>query len=50
LLQACSWFAKDAMKKVRFHASSAWKMEKYNELTFLIYKYPHFLPSSREVE
>jgi len=22
------------MKKVRFHASSAWKMEKYHELTF----------------
>jgi hypothetical protein len=28
------------MKKVRFHASSAWKMEKYNELTFFDLQIP----------
>ena len=33
LLHVCSWFGKDGMKKVRFHASSSWKMEKYDELT-----------------
>lgn len=38
------------MKRVRFHVSSAWEMENTMNSPLLTYKYPHFLPSSREVE
>ena len=50
LLHVCSWFGKDGMKKVRFHASSCEKWKNTMNSPFLTYKYPHFLPSSREVE
>ena len=45
LLHVCSWFGKDGMKKVRFHASSLWKMEKYNELTFFDLQIPPLPPT-----
>ena len=47
LLHACSWFGKDGMKKVRFHASFAWKMEKYNELTLF---WPTNTPTSSHLQ
>ena len=45
LLHFCSWFGKDGRKQVRLHASSSWKMGKYNELTFFDPQIAPLLPT-----
>ena len=48
LLHVCSWFVKEGMNKVRFHASSSWKMEKYNELIFFDLQIPPLPPTFKK--